>query len=129
MRVMAGLRTWDIWYPKAAATGMPFARGRCEPTERMLVHSPAEFLTVEVFDDERRLIARGQDLERTQPSPMCVLRLEADRIVREDVWPTDADVGTPVLLPGGEVGILQTWWNSDDRKEWRWSAEFYNSIR
>jgi hypothetical protein len=34
-----------------------------------------------------------------------------------------------VLLPGGEAGILKSWWNADDRKEWRWDVEFYNQIR
>ena len=126
---MTKLHYWEVWYPKAAATGLLMARGRCEPTERMILHSPAEFLTVEVYDDHRKLIAMGQDLPRTLQSPMCLLRIEGERVVREDTWPTDADVGTPVLLPGGEVCILQKWWNAEDRKEWRWSAEFYNSIR
>lgn len=44
----------------------------------------------------------------------------------EDGWPTDADLGRLVILPGGEAGILQAWWNADDRSEWRWSVEFYN---
>ena len=126
---MANLHYWEVWYPKAAATGLLMARGRCEPTQRMLLHSPAEFLTVEVHDDDRKLIAFGQDLPRTLQSPMCLLRIEGDKVVREDMWPTDADVGTLVLLPGGEIGILEKWWNAEDRKEWRWSAEFYNSIR
>lgn len=120
---------WEVWYPKAGATGVLMARGRCEPTERMLFHSPAEFLTVEVYDDDRKLIAMGKDLPRTLQSPMCLLRIEGDQVAREDVWPTDADKGTLVLLPGGEVGVLERWWNAEDRKEWRWSAEFYNSIR
>jgi hypothetical protein len=34
-----------------------------------------------------------------------------------------------VLLPGGEVGILMSWWNADDRKEWRWQIELSNSVR
>jgi hypothetical protein len=120
---------WEVWYPKAAATGLLFARGRCEPTERMILHSPAEVLTVEVYDEARKLIARGSDLPRTLQSPMCLLRIEGDKVVREDMWPTDADAGTFVLLPGGEIGTLQKWWNADDRKEWRWTVEFYNSIR
>jgi hypothetical protein len=24
---------------------------------------------------------------------------------------------------------LKSWWNADDRKEWRWQVEFYNQIR
>jgi hypothetical protein len=34
-----------------------------------------------------------------------------------------------VILPGGEVGILKAWWNAEDRKEWRWHVELYNSLR
>jgi hypothetical protein len=123
------LHYWEVWYPKAAATGLLFARGRCDPTDRMIVHSPAEVLSVEVYGDDRQLIARGKDLPRTQQSPMCLLRIDGDRVTREDMWPTDADAGTFVLLPGGEICILEKWWNAEDRKEWRWSAEFYNSIR
>jgi hypothetical protein len=32
------------------------------------------------------------------------------------------------MLPGGEVGILKSWWNAPDHKEWRWQVEFYNSL-
>ena len=32
----------------------------------------------------------------------------------------------PVLLPGGEVGILLSWWNAAGESEWRWQVEFYN---
>jgi len=45
------------------------------------------------------------------------------------VWPSQDDIGRPVLLPGGEVGILKAWWHADDYKEWRWQIELYNSIR
>jgi len=123
------LHFWEVWYPKAGATGLLVARGRCEPTERMILHSPPEMLSAEVYDTERKLIARGSDLARTQQSPMCLLRIEGDRLTREDFWPTEADVGTLVLLPGGEIAVLKEWWNAEDRKEWRWSAEFYNLVR
>lgn len=126
---MSKLHYWEIWYPKAAANGLLFARGRCDPTDRMIVHAAADFLTVEVYDDERKLIAKGVDLERTLQSPMCLLRIEGDRVTREDIWPTEADAGALVLLPGGEVCVMTKWWSADDRKEWRWTAEFYNSLR
>ena len=123
------METWDLWYPKAAATGLPFARGRLDPTSVLLVHAAPDFLTVEVRDDEGRLIAAARDLERTLESPICRLTREGDNITREDIWPGENDIGLLVLLPGGEVGILQEWWNAEDRKEWRWRVEFYNSIR
>ena len=47
-------------------------------------------------------------------------------ITLEDGWPTEADLGRLVILPGGEAGILQKWWNAEDKSEWRWGVEFYN---
>lgn len=122
------LETWDLWIPDAAATGVPFARGRLDPTEVLLVHSAPHLLTVEVRDGAGRLIAAGHDLKRTQQVPMTRLRRQGDAITREDFWPGPEDEGAPVLLPGGEVGLLRTWWHRDDRREWRWTVEFYNSL-
>jgi hypothetical protein len=45
---------------------------------------------------------------------------------REDRWPTEADLGSLVILPGGEVGTLVEWWNAPEGNEWRWRVEFYN---
>ncbi len=36
------------------------------------------------------------------------------------------DLGSLVILPGGEVGTLVEWWNAPDGSEWRWRLEFYN---
>jgi hypothetical protein len=47
-------------------------------------------------------------------------------VIREDRWPTDADLGAIVILPGGEAGVLTAWWNADDGSAWRWSVEFSN---
>jgi hypothetical protein len=120
------MQTWDLWIPDAAATGVSFARGRLDATEVLLVHAPPEKLTVEVRDGGGALVARAQDLPRTMDSPMLRLRREGERITREDFWPSNADLGTPVLLPGGEVGILKAWWHASDLSEWRWQVEFYN---
>jgi hypothetical protein len=57
---------------------------------------------------------------------MTRLARRGDAIVREDRWPTDADLGAVVILPGGEAGILKAWWNAPDGSEWRWSVEFSN---
>ncbi len=59
------LEIWDLWYPFAAATGMPFARSRIDHTDTIYVHSAPEALTVEVRSDDGNLLARGQDLPRT----------------------------------------------------------------
>ena len=123
------LQTWEVWYPKAAATGLLHARGRLDPTDALLVHAVPDFLTVEVRDDDGARLAFAQDLPRTLQSPMCLLRREGSSITREDLWPGESELGLPVLLPGGEVGILMSWWNADDRKEWRWQIELYNSLQ
>jgi hypothetical protein len=120
------IEVWEVWYPKAAATGMSFARGRLDATDTMLIHSAPETIDVDVVGDDGTLIARGKGLEQTADRPMARLRKVGDRVEREDLWPEPSDVGKPVILPGGEVGILLDWWNAEDGSEWRWSVEFYN---
>src|SRR5258708_25698705 len=110
---------WDLWYPKAAATGLSFARGRCDPTPQMLVHAVPPHLTVTVYQDGK-LIAQGIDLAATDETPITLLTVSGANITRRDIWPDDRLFGTPVLLPGGEVGILLKWWNAPDHSEWRW---------
>lgn len=117
---------WDLWYPNAAAQGLPFARGRLDVTDRLLVHAAPETLDVAVRNDDGHLLARGTELARTAERPMARLTLEDGRVVREDLWPVTDDIGRPVILPGGEVGILLAWWNAEDGSEWRWQVEFYN---
>jgi hypothetical protein len=117
---------WDLWYPNAAAQGLPFARGRLDATDVLLVHAAPDALRVEVRDDEGRRVAFGDQLARTADRPIARLRREGDRVTREDLWPEAADISRPVILPGGEVGILISWWNAPDGSEWRWRVEFYN---
>lgn len=57
---------------------------------------------------------------------MTRLRRVGDQITLQDLWPEAEDIGRPVLLPGGEAGILRSWWNAVDGSEWRWQVEFYN---
>jgi hypothetical protein len=118
--------TWDLWFPNAAAQGLSFARGRLDTAETLLVHSAPDSLRVEVRSDSGQLLASGDQLKRTADRPMTRLRRQGKQILREDVWPEGNDIGRPVILPGGEVGILQTWWNAADGSEWRWQIEFYN---
>jgi hypothetical protein len=117
---------WDVWIADTGATGISFARGRLDPTEVLLVHAAPAQLNLEVRDDTGALLARGNDLMRTASTPIARLRRQGSSITREDIWPTEADYGTPVILPGGEVGILQRWWNDAEHQEWRWSVVFYN---
>ena len=120
------MQIWDLWYPDAAAQGMPFARGRLDSSDVVLVHAAPQTLDVAVRSDEGRLLAQGKGLPRTAERPMARLSISGDRIEREELWPGEEDIGRPVILPGGEVGILLAWWNADDGSEWRWRLEFYN---
>ncbi len=120
------LQIWDLWFPQASATGISFARGRLEATNVLLVHAPPRMLTVEVRSEDGRRQAYTQDLAQTANRPIARLTLEGENILREDLWPQDGDIGQKIILPGGEVGILMSWWNAEDGSEWRWHVEFYN---
>ena len=117
---------WEIWYPKAGATGMLFARGRVDAGfDTMLVHAAPYVLSALVRGDGQTR-AEGSDLPATADTPIARLTRRGDRIEREDIWPGPAELGLPVLLSGGEVGILKQWWHAEDHSEWRWQIELYN---
>jgi hypothetical protein len=120
------VETWDLWYPGAAATGLSFARGRLAPTDVLWVHSPAKKLEVTVRRFDGSVRARGQVAREGEYLPMARLRIEGGQLAREDRWPTERDVGSLVILPGGEIGTLVEWWNAADGSEWRWRLELYN---
>lgn len=123
------MEMWDLWYPNAAAVGLSFGRGRMESADVVLVHAAPDSLRVEVRSDDGQLLALGDQLRRAgQCYPMTRLRREGAHVTREDGWPATEDIGRPVLLPGGEIGILKTWWNAEDGCEWRWTVEFYNHL-
>jgi hypothetical protein len=117
---------WDLWIADVGATGISFARGRLDSTDVLLVHAAPEKLNVEVRNSEGMVLARGENLSRTADTPMARLRRQGDKITREDIWPTGADLDTRVIVAGGEVGTLQKWWNDAEQQQWRWSLEFYN---
>jgi len=121
------VETWDLWFPEAGATGLPFARGRLDPTDVLWVHAAPASLDVTVRDGDGQVVAHSQRLERTgERLPLTRLARSGATITREDRWPTQADLGALVILCGGEVGQLVAWWNADDGSEWRWRLEFYN---
>lgn len=117
---------WDLWYPHAASAGLAFARGRMEPTNVLWVHAPPRSLSVCVLDANGTVLSQGKDLEQTADRPMARLTRKGAEVTREDLWPTNQDLGQFVILPGGEIGTLQSWWNAEDGSEWRWTVEFYN---
>jgi hypothetical protein len=126
---MGSIEYWGVWYPKAGATGLLLGRGMMDKTETVFLHAAPDVITVELTDADGNRIATGEELKRTSDSPMCRLRRENGTIVRDDPWPAEEDLHAPVMLPGGEVGTLEMWWHSPDKKEWRWTVEFYNSAR
>jgi hypothetical protein len=117
---------WDLWLTDAGATGINFARGRAAATGMLLVHAAPQTLNVEVRGGDGRRLARGENLARTIDSPMARLRIQGDSISREDIWPTEADYGSLVIVAGGEIGTLLYWWNDGAHQQWRWRLEFYN---
>lgn len=121
------VHTWEIWYPGAAATGLHLARARIDPQESVWVHAVPRKVSVTVRQGDDRVVARGEGLDRKAGYlPMTRFTLRGDTIEREDRWPTEADLGTIVILPGGEAGVLTAWWNEADGSAWRWSVEFSN---
>lgn len=119
--------TWNIRSNDGAMNGLEFAR--CTTAggfERVLVHAAPAKAGIEIFDAGDRLVARG-DLERDGDySPMTLIEVEGSRLRRSEVWPDDGLYGLPVLLSGGEVGVLQAWEHADDHSWWRWTVEFSN---
>jgi len=120
---------WELRNPDGGALGLEFARGTSAPTDVLLVHAAPSRLNVEVRTWEGQLVAVGRNLRHEEVAPMSKLTISGDKVARENVWPTEDDVGQPVILPGGEVGILMAWWNDDVGQEWRWSVEFANRAR
>lgn len=121
------LQTWEVYYPGAGATGLPLARARIDPVEVVWVHSVPRKVAITVRQGDDRVIARGEGLTRPGGyKPMTRFAIEGDQITREDRWPTDADLGSIVILPGGEAGVLTAWFNEADGSAWRWSVEFSN---
>jgi hypothetical protein len=124
---MEQLQTWELWYPDAAATGLYLARARIDPIEIVWAHAVPRKVSVTVRQGDDRVVARGEALERSGPYlPMTRFALDGGSVTREDRWPTDADLGAIVILPGGEAGVLNAWWNAEDGSAWRWSVEFSN---
>ena len=126
---MTDVHVWSLRYPFAASTGVEFARGRLDPTPVLLAHAAPEALTVEVYENGSRLVAVGRDLIREgEGTPITKLTMDGERITREDIWPTDDDIGLPVILPGGEVAILTEWSNAPDHTSWEWSVRLSNHV-
>jgi hypothetical protein len=119
--------TWNIRSNDGAMNGLEFCR--CTTAgdfERVLVHAAPEKAKVEIIDADDRVVARA-DLQREgEYSPMTLLEVDGSVLRRSEVWPTQDLYGLPVLLAGGEVGLLRDWQHGPDYSWWRWSVEFSN---
>jgi hypothetical protein len=123
------LHIWDIRSPDGGSTGLPFARAELVATTAVLAHSLPSAIEVEVRDEDGALVASGKGLKGEESTPMALLQIDGPEVLRTQLWPSDGDLGTPVILPGGEVGILTAWWHAPDHSEWRWSIELHNQIK
>ena len=120
---------WEMRNPDGGAFGLEFARGTSAPTDAILVHAAPSRLNVEVRSWEGEVVAKGRNLAHDEVAPMSKLTISDGKVARENLWPAPEDVGRPVILPGGEVGILTAWWNDEVGQEWRWTVEFSNRAR
>jgi hypothetical protein len=125
MRVMNWI--WDIRSRDGAMNGLEFAR--CLTAggfTRVLIHAAPARASVEVSTDEGAMVARGDVDREGEYTPMTLLELDEGQVRRTEVWPDPDLYGIPVLLAGGEVGLLTEWHHAEDHSWWRWSVEFSN---
>jgi hypothetical protein len=118
---------WDIRSRDGAMNGLEFARClTASGFDRVLIHAAPGKASVDIRTEDGGAVARG-DVDRDGDySPITLLVNDEGTLRRSEVWPTEELYGLPVLLPGGEVGILTRWEHAEDRSWWRWSVEFSN---
>jgi hypothetical protein len=97
---------------------------------RVLIHAAPAKASIEVrTDDDADAVVVSGDLDRDgEYSPMTLLELNDGDLRREEIWPDRRHIGLPVLLAGGEVGLLRHWEHADDHSWWQWQIEFANHV-
>lgn len=121
--------TWSLRSGDGGMNGLDFARCTTQGgLTRVLVHAAPADLQLEVRADDDGLVARAEVRREGDYSPMTLLELSEDAVTRTEVWPGQDHHGLPVLLCGGEVGRLLSWYDAD-HVWWRWSVEFSNTTR
>lgn len=118
---------WSIRSGDGGMNGLEFCRAlTAGGLRRALVHAAPRQAEIEVTTDLGEPVASGRPGRTGDYSPITELRLAGADIHRHELWPTDEDLGLPVLLPGGEVGVLTSWRHAEDQSWWQWSVEFSN---
>jgi hypothetical protein len=130
---MGGLKlmanwTWNLRSRDGGMNGLEFSRATtASGFDKALIHAAPAHLSLEIVDDSSVVIAHAEHLDRIGDYlPMTLLTIEGSVITRFEVWPDDSLYGVPVLLAGGEVGILREWHHSKDHSWWKWSLELAN---
>jgi hypothetical protein len=122
------IHIWEIRNPDGGQSGLEVARARMAPHGDVIGHAFPERVDIEIYDEARSLVARGTDLASELSSPMARLVIRGTTVERENVWPDESDLEKLVILPGGEVGILKSWWHAEDHSAWTWTVEFSNHV-
>jgi hypothetical protein len=118
---------WSIRSGDGGMNGLEFCRAlTAGDLRQVFVHAAPGQAQIEVITDGGELVASGRPERTGDYSPMTELRLEGSEIRRAEIWPSEEHLGLPVLLPGGEVGVLTAWRHADDRSWWQWEVEFSN---
>ncbi|ABK51822.1 hypothetical protein Acel_0046 [Acidothermus cellulolyticus 11B] len=119
---------WSLRARDGGMTGLEFASAVTGGGHyRVLVHAAPAQLAVEVRHlDDDQLVARSDADRDGEYSPMTLLTIADGRVRRDEVWPTPEFYGLPVILAGGEVGVLRYWEHAADHSWWRWLIEFSN---
>jgi hypothetical protein len=121
--------TWELRSRDGGMNGLEFALAlTAGGFSRVLVHAAPAQLRVHVRDDDGATVARGEPDRDGDYSPITLLELAGGELRRAEIWPDESHFGLPVLLPGGEVGVLTAWQHAPDRSWWRWSVEFSNHV-
>ena len=119
--------TWELRSRDGGMNGLEFARATtASGFSRVLVHAAPAQLQLTIVADDDTVVLRADAGRDGAYSPVTLLELNDGRVRRSEVWPGPELYGLPVLLPGGEVGVLTAWEHADDHSWWRWSVEFSN---
>jgi len=93
----------------------------------IMIHAAPWSLRIDVRDESGASVAFVDRLtRRVAYCPITRVRRQGNTFTREDEWPRSEDLGRPLLLPGGEVGILRQRSNAGDGSDWRWTVGLYN---